>query len=101
MSTKKEKLIKLEAELVTAAEAHSKVIADVRKLRKEIWHEETGINLNDRVLFMDGKVQKTGILVRLEVSSIAKYPIIKVDKKDGTPGQRESRCWDEKTLKKI
>lgn len=99
--TKKDKLAELEAKAVVAQEEHSKIVKDIRKLRAEIWHEETAINLNDRVFFMDGKVQRTGILKRIEFRFSSTYPIIQVDKKDGTPGIREVRCYDEKALKKI
>ena len=99
--TKQDKLDELNAMARLASIQLEKFITESRKLRKEIWHEANGINIGDRVSFLDGKVLKTGSLIRIELHSSWVYPIVCRDKKDGSPGNNEVRCYDEKTLKKL
>ncbi len=99
--TKQDRLEELNAMARLASIQLEKFLTESRKLRKEIWYETNGINIGDHVSFVDGKVLKTGTLHSIELHSSWIYPVVLLDKKDGTPGIREVRCYDEKTIKKL
>jgi hypothetical protein len=89
----KEKLKELEAKEETLSEELYNVKNEIKDTMRQIWREETGITEGDRVVFMDGKVTKTGKLVGMEVGYNTIYPMVKVDKKDGSPGERITRVY--------
>ncbi len=99
--TKQDRLEELEAREQNLRDQLHIVITNRIAMEKSIWHDKIGINIGDRVSFIDGGVEKTGTLIELEVHTSWTWPIVLLDKKDGTPGIRKATCYDEKTIKKI
>jgi len=99
----------IDKEILEDYEARAKSLRDslhetethIRFLRKQLWHKEKGINVGDIVSFLNGKEEARGMLHRLELSGSFVYPIVKLYKKDGAIGQRETRVWKSETLKLV
>ena len=99
--TKQDRLDELESLAVVKGDELRKISVQIRKLKDDLWLERNGVSFGDKVSFIDGREVKIGTLKRLVHYSSWVYPIIILDKNDGTPGIREARCYDEKTIKKI
>jgi len=64
----------------------------------EIYKKESGLNVGDKVEINKGR---TGVIDRFNVNNGTAEPVVRLFKKDGTPGNREARVWQFDKLTKL
>ncbi len=94
-------LKELEVEKLKHQEMLSAINLRIGDLRKKIFLNDHGLSIGDTVSFIDGKIEKRGVLQDINVRYSFPNPIVKLFKKDGSLGQREQSVFNENSLKLI